>query len=364
MNYIKIFTVVYCILLFSCSLSGNEGYKITGKTSYTGKVYLNDTQGYKMIPVDSVEIVNGEFVFTGKTETCEQCFLTFENQKGAFGFFLSNEEIDLTISDKHPYFSKVTKSPMNMEYQVFTTEMNDLMEKQSAERRKYYNEQNKSKQDSLLKILQGYGIRQTDLVKSTFENNIEKTYAVAILAQYMKNSYTPMQLDSIIKKMPASSLNNKMAKQLISEIEATKRSSEGQVFINIEQKSPDGNLISLKDIVANNKCVMIDFWASWCSPCIASMPEFKKLYKEYKDKGFEIYAVSIDDKKENWLKAIKNHELSWIHVSDLKGWNTQAKTDYAVKGVPTTVLINRDGIIVAKNRHGEELEDKIIECLR
>lgn len=364
MKYIN--SLLVCLLSFfvACTNGIDDGYIVTGTTSNTGKVYLNNTAGFKMIPIDSVEVANGEFVLKGNVENCEQYFLTFENQKGAFAFFLSNGKIDITVSEKHPYFSRVTKSAINMEYQIFTDKMNELSEKQNAERQKYYAAKEDDKRDSLLGILQDYGKKQTELAKSTFDKNIDKAYASSILAKFLKNSYTTEQLDSIINGMPIASKNNKVAKQLIGEIEAKRRSAEGQAFINILQKTPEGELVSLKDVVASNKCVLIDFWASWCGPCIASMPEFKELYKEYKDRGFEIYAVSIDNKKENWTKCIKDKDLPWIHVSELKGWDTQAKTDYAVNGVPTTVLINKDGIIVAKNRHGKELKDKIIECLR
>ncbi|WP_321280985.1 TlpA disulfide reductase family protein [Marinifilum fragile] len=363
MNHIKFFSIVLLVLLFSCSLKGSEEYKITGKTSYSGKVYLNETKGYKLIPIDSVNIEMGEFVFTGSTENCEQYFLTFEKKKGAFGFFLSNEEIEINVSDEHPYFSKITKSQLNIEYQGFTNRMNELVKKQSEERKKYYAEKEQIRRDSLLAILQNYGKGQIDLAKQTFENNKKKPYASAILANYLKNYFSHEQLDSILQTMSVEAKNNKIAKQLIVEIEAHRKSAEGQPYINIAQKSPEGKVVSLKEVVAKNKCVLIDFWASWCSPCIASLPEMKEVYEKYKDRGFEIYAVSIDSKKENWVKAINKHELSWIHVSDLKGWDTQAKTDYAVNGVPTTILINKDGIIAAKNMHGKELEDKIVECL-
>jgi thiol-disulfide isomerase/thioredoxin len=242
--------------------------------------------------------------------------------------------------------------------------MDDLTQKQTAERQKYYAEKDNAKRDSLLKILQSYGLKQSELAQSTFDINIDKPYASSILARYLKNTYSTEQLDSIINKMPVESKSNKVAKQLIAEIEATKKSSEGQPFINIIQQTPEGKEISLKDVVANNKCVLIDFWASWCSPCIASIPEFKRIYDTYKDQGFEIYAVSIDSNKDKWVKAISKYELSWIHVSELKGWDTQPKIDYAVQGVPTTVLINKDGIIVAKNKHGKELEDAIKDCLK
>lgn len=364
MNYIKIFSVALCALLCSCSLLGSKGYKITGKTNYSGMVYLNETKGYQFVPIDSVQIQNGEFTFEGNAQNCEQYFLTFEEKKGAFGFFLLNEEIKIKVSDKHPYFSEIVKSQLNIEYQIFTKEMNDLAKKQADERKKYYEEQEQKQRDSLLYILQDYGKRQMDLASSTFEKNKEKPYAAAILAHYLKNSYSVNQLDSVLKSMPKQSINNKIASQLMEEIEAHKRSAEGQPFIEIKQESPEGKLISLKEVVTNNKCVLIDFWASWCSPCIASLPEMKEMYAKYKDQGFEIYAVSIDSNKENWVKAINKHELSWIHVSDLKGWDTQAKTDYAVNGVPTIILINKEGIIVAKNKHGKELEDIIIECLK
>jgi len=362
MKFVNVLAIVLVAIFSSCSKK--EAFTVTGKTNYTGQVYLNELKGYQFNAIDTADITNGVFTFTGHVMSCDQYFLTFENKKGSYGFFLDNEEINIETSDEHPYFSQVTKSPLNLEYQTFSTKMNDLVKKQSEERQKYYAEKDEQKRNALLTVLQSYGQKQSELAQTTFNQNINKPYASTILAQYLKNSFTLDQLDSVLAKMPVEAKSNNAAKMLIADIENQRKSAEGQPYINITQPCPNGEIISLKDVLADNKCVLIDFWASWCSPCIASMPEFKRLYETYKDQGFEIYAVSVDSKKDAWVRAIKSHELPWVHVSELKGWNTKAKSDYAVKGVPSTVLINKDGVIVAKNRHGEALEEAIKECLK
>jgi len=108
--------------------------------------------------------------------------------------------------------------------------------------------------------------------------------------------------------------------------------------------------------------VLIDFWASWCGPCRKENPNVVRVYNKYKDKGFTIYSVSIDQSKENWLAAIEKDQLSWpSHVSTLQGWQTPILRDYGVNGVPFTVLIDRDGKIIQANLRGPMLEAKLAE---
>jgi len=109
--------------------------------------------------------------------------------------------------------------------------------------------------------------------------------------------------------------------------------------------------------------VLIDFWASWCKPCRLENPHVVKLYKEYRDRGFEVYGVSLDKNKQAWVNAIQQDGLEWIHVSDLQFWNSTAAKLYDVSSIPQTYLIDEDGKIIAKNLRAAELGKKLKEIL-
>jgi thiol-disulfide isomerase/thioredoxin len=107
---------------------------------------------------------------------------------------------------------------------------------------------------------------------------------------------------------------------------------------------------------------MIDFWASWCRPCRMENPNVVKLYHKYHDKGFEIYSVSLDKNRADWVRAIEQDGLVWPnHVSDLNGWTSSGGATYGIMSVPSTVLVDRDGKIIARNLRGYDLANKLKE---
>ena len=122
----------------------------------------------------------------------------------------------------------------------------------------------------------------------------------------------------------------------------------GQKCIDFTVKGHDGKEIRLSDLLAKNKLVLIDFWASWCGACRATMPHLKDIYPEYKKKGVEFFSVSLDDKEENWKKAFKEEALPWIDGSNLLGWKDPIAKQYAITGIPFKILIGKDGVIVDK----------------
>ena len=138
-------------------------------------------------------------------------------------------------------------------------------------------------------------------------------------------------------------------------------------YINIEQPTPSGKMVSLKSVVENknNRYVLLDFWASWCGPCMGEMPHLKEAYKLYHKKGFEIYGVSFDAKKEAWQGAIEKQQMKWVNVSTLERFDNPAAEDYAVESIPTNYLIDcSNGVIIAKNLRGEAVLEKLAELLK
>lgn len=123
--------------------------------------------------------------------------------------------------------------------------------------------------------------------------------------------------------------------------------------------NPEGEEISLESL--RGKVVLIDFWASWCGPCRRENPNVVKLYDKYKEKGFEILAVSLDKTKDRWVKAIADDKLTWLHISDLKGWKSKYAQQYGVSSIPQTVLLDREGKIMARNLRGKALEAKLAD---
>jgi thiol-disulfide isomerase/thioredoxin len=122
----------------------------------------------------------------------------------------------------------------------------------------------------------------------------------------------------------------------------------------------NGNELTLSSL--RGQYVLLDFWASWCGPCRKENPNVVKLYNKYKEKGFTVYSVSLDNSKDKWIDAIAKDALTWPnHVSELKGWNTSVLGSYGVTGIPFTVLIDKEGNIVQAHLRGPALESKLQE---
>ncbi len=134
--------------------------------------------------------------------------------------------------------------------------------------------------------------------------------------------------------------------------------------VKVDQMAPEISLPGVNDNALNlsslkGKVVLIDFWASWCGPCRAAIPTVNKLYNKYKSKGFEIFGVSIDSKKTDWVRAITNDKIKYTQVMDKDGWNSAVAEKYGVYAIPSTFLLDKTGKVVAVDLDGEELENKV-----
>jgi peroxiredoxin len=149
------------------------------------------------------------------------------------------------------------------------------------------------------------------------------------------------------------------ANDFIEYVDKMKLTAVGQPAPEIALPNPQGQVVSLSSM--RGKYVLVDFWAKWCGPCRAENPNVVRAYQKYKDKGFTVFGVSLDRNKEDWVQAIKEDNLTWTHVSDLKYWQSEAAKTYNITGIPFSVLLDPSGVIIAKNLRGAALEAKLEE---
>lgn len=170
--------------------------------------------------------------------------------------------------------------------------------------------------------------------------------------------YYNMVTDALSARFP----DNFYVKNLVRKMEAERRLGIGGLAPDIRLPSPEGDTLALSAL--RGKVVLIDFWAGWCSPCRKENPNLRRIYRKYKPYGFEIFGVSLDKTRESWLGAVASDSISWPQVSDLKYWQSEAASTYQVTSIPHTVLLDREGRIIARKLRGEALEQKLEEIFR
>jgi peroxiredoxin len=215
-------------------------------------------------------------------------------------------------------------------------------------------------------------------LQQTYRTSMEKVYAsVADILEreppslgliYLLRSNATLDKDkyfsvyiAVAEKFKKEWPGNYYANEFVSFVESLKRTAIGQPAPEISMPDPDGRIFTLSSM--KGKYVLVDFWAKWCGPCRQENPNVVRAYNEFKGKGFDILGVSLDRSKEEWMQAIAEDGLTWHHVSDLAYFNSKAAKDYNITGIPFSILVDPDGIIIAKNLRGLDLQKKLTEVL-
>ncbi len=332
-----------------------------------GSVLLYGFEEGQATPIDTAEITNGKFTFTGEIDLADLYLIGFEGERQFIAqLFLEPSNISVSIYPDSVQSNTVEGSESQALFETFMKETLDFSKKEKELSAKYNQARGAGNQEELDAILFEYETIQSNL--ELYARNFVSEYNDSPVGAYvyLMNFYQTddiATMDSMLNVFDPSIAESQFIEVLKKKVENERSTAIGSTAPDFTIKTIEGENFTLSSL--QGKYVLIDFWASWCQPCMQEMPNVIEQYKKYSDKGFEIVGISLDRQESPWKKAIEANEMNWIHAWDLAAESKQAEVanTYKVQSIPSTFLLDKEGKIVAKNLRGEALAAKLSELL-
>ena len=372
--------------MLSCS-ANDVKYDIKGTGAPDGvTVYLVDQ--ISLVRIDSAVVSRGSFQMKGKAEKDAFLAIAIPGDQAPF-HFLRSGQIPL-FNDGKPVTVNVADGTLSGS--ALNTKLSECDRRNQAAYAEYYSliEEMESLQEDVsqekaAEMMARYRTainKYADFFVGMLEENnnslipvafVEHLPSVVSAADNWNKALGEQKLEEILAANPALADHPYVVdlKSRMAATDAQRRQNAdrrqafiGEKFRDLVESDPKGKSHKLSEYVGRGKWVLVDFWASWCGPCKAEMPNVTAAYRKYHRKGFEIVGLSFDQDKDAWVKAIKDWDMPWIHLSDLKYWESVAAGVYSVNGIPDNLLIDPQGTIVARGLRGGDLEAKLAEIFK
>jgi thiol-disulfide isomerase/thioredoxin len=363
---------ILCLSLIPLiSYSQEVNFTIEGKINpkLNGKFVKLIYTGSQTRKIDSVAVKQGAFNFLGKVNSPMVAKLSFgtEDVGDKIDIFLAEGMVRVLAKDSL-HDASISGTKLAIEHELLARKLrpaddkffNGLLTfKDMAE-----GEAKKTYFTNLMKGFDGYQLFRRETIHQFVSEHPASYVSLYYLDKSASGSLTNYETTyPFFAKLSAEIRATPVGKQLEGRLLAAKGKMMGEIYKDFVSTTPAGNPLSLKEVIGKNKYTLIDFWASWCGPCRKENPNVVRAFTAFKEKGFTVLSVSLDDDGAKWKAAIESDGMPWYHVSSLMGWKEPAAVLYGIRAIPQNVLVDSNGKIIATNLRAETLYNKIQELV-
>lgn len=335
------------ILLFAamavmlCSCGKKNGYTITGNvTGLTGTVTLMDDKGED---IAESPVTDGKFTLEGSTEKPALALLSNDGQPLAMIFL---EPGTITVEGDKNDALRIAGTKANDSNSKFNERQYEIMEK-------FYTAGSEEERQAVADEMKAS-------IATAMNENLDNYFGLYLLTSLM-NEWDGNAIIAQLDKFSPAVQETDLAGEIREYAQSKKNTDVGNKYTDIVLPDADGKEVALSSVVGEGKYVLLDFWASWCNPCMMELPFLVKSYEMFHDKGFEIYGVSLDSDADAWKEAMADNKMTWINVTAMNDEEQKATKAYAIQSIPSNFLIGPDGTIIAKNLRGDDVKAKLAE---